>query len=68
MKKKNYKPPKAAAWLLERMVEYDMQYSAMGDFEEQFYTTVENRNIVTAHFIYWLQVAAVLPAFFKNII
>ncbi len=55
--------PRFARWLLERIIDPDICYSALGDFDE-FYTRVyRKRGAVYARFWYWLQVIKSIPAF-----
>ena len=60
-------PPKIAFWILSRIVEKDLRYGAIGDFEEQFNFMVRQKNIWRARLFYWLQIAAVLPSFFTSL-
>jgi len=56
-------PPKAARWILERIVDEYTGYTAMGDFEEEFHYNAENRSLPAARLLYWCQIAVVLPVF-----
>jgi len=66
MKNKNNKSPKIASWILSKLVEKNLEYGAMGDFEEQFHIMIKQKKIWKARLFYWLQIAAVLPSFFSN--
>jgi len=68
MKKTEYRPPKIAAWFLEKIIDLRTGYSAMGDFEEQFNFSVKEKGLLYARFHYRMQVIILLPSFFINTI
>jgi putative ABC transport system permease protein len=77
MKEKNLNPPKTAAkkypprlavWILERLLDPNVRYSAMGDFEERFQSIANQNNPSRARFFYWIQICLVFPAFVKNLL
>lgn len=60
------RPPRLAQWLLSRLLDTDIRYGALGDFEEQFRFISEEQGRFHAGLYYWLQIAAVLPGFVRN--
>ncbi len=68
MKKKSYKPPRIAEWLLSRIVWKQIRYSAIGDFEEQFNAICRTESVLKAHVWYWWQVMISLPSFVNDTI
>ena len=66
MKKTEYKPPKIAAWILERIVDPETGYTAMGDFEEQFYHNAKRKNLLFAQTLYWIQIVVLVPSFMSG--
>ncbi len=60
------RPPKIAHWLLERFVNKDIRYSALGDFEEIYATLAEYEGTFLAKFWYWKQVVKSLPLFIAD--
>ena len=77
MEQKNLNPPKTATkkypskiavWILERLLDPNVRYSAMGDFEERFKTIANQHNLFRAKLFYWLQILLVFPAFIKNLL
>jgi len=66
MKKKSpqsYYPPKLARWLLERIISKDIRDGALGDFDEIYALTANERNLLQARLWYWTQVAKSFPSF-----
>jgi putative ABC transport system permease protein len=63
---KSPKPPRIAQWILEKIINSDIRYGAMGDLEEQFFFMYQEVSPLKAHIGYWLQIPAALPGFFKN--
>ncbi len=63
---KSPKPPRIARWIIERIIDGDIRYGAMGDLEEQFLSMYRKRGLLRARMGYWLQIPAALPAFLKN--
>lgn len=66
MSRKNCHPPRPAEWLLGRMAKKGEEFSAKGDFEEEFAAIAEERGSFLAAAWYWLQVMIYLPSFFKT--
>ncbi len=60
------RPPKMAHWLLERFVNKDIRYSALGDFEEIYATLAEYEGTFLARMWYWKQVVKSLPLFIAD--
>ncbi len=58
-------PPKPAVWILERLLDPNVRYSAMGDFEERFQTIANQHNLFRAKLFYWIQIFLV---FTKNLL
>jgi putative ABC transport system permease protein len=61
-------PPKIAAQILERLLDPNVRYSAMGDFEERFQTIARGSGLFIARLFYWLQIFLIFPFFVKNLI
>jgi putative ABC transport system permease protein len=59
--------PELATWILERLLDPNVRYSAMGDFEERFQTIANQHNPFRAKLFYWVQIFLVFPSFFKNL-
>ena len=66
MNKKTIKPPRIAVRILEFMIQKDIRYGAMGDFEEQFYWMRKEHGLFKARLLYWKQVCGTLPYFIQN--
>lgn len=66
MNENKKKPPRFAARILETIIQMDIRYGAMGDFEEQFYSHVKKYGPFLARLLYWKQIGAALPYFIKN--
>lgn len=66
VKKNN--PPKLAVWILERLLDSNVRYSAMGDFEERFQTIANQRSLLRARFFFCFQILLIFPAFIKNLL
>jgi putative ABC transport system permease protein len=65
MRKKSpsHRPPMMAQWLLERFVDRNIRYSALGDFEEIYARIAEYEGHLPARIWYWKQVAKSFPPF-----
>jgi len=63
----NKYPSKAAIWILERLLDPNVRYSAMGDFEERFQTIANQHSPFRAKLFYWIQIFLVFPAFIKSL-
>jgi putative ABC transport system permease protein len=61
-------PPKMATQILERLLDPNVRYSAMGDFEERFQTIARESSLFIARLFYWLQIFLIFPFFIKNLI
>lgn len=57
------RPPKLPSWLLNRFVNIDVRYHAMGDFEEIFYDIAETEGPTAANRWYWNQFFHSFPSF-----
>ena len=66
MNRQKITPPRIATRILEFIIQKDIQYGAMGDFEEQFYGKAQEHGLFRAHLYYWRQIGGVLPYFIKN--
>lgn len=62
----SYMPPKLARWLLQRIINIDIRYSALGDFEEIYFSIAEDEGVLKARIWYWTQVMKSLPSFFAD--
>ena len=63
MKRNHYNPPKLAEWLLSRIIDRNIRYTAMGDFAEQFYQIADFEGIWRARWWYYLQLVRSIPSF-----
>ncbi|MGD9347682.1 MAG: ABC transporter permease, partial [Candidatus Aminicenantes bacterium] len=59
-------PPHIAVSILERLLDPNVRYSAMGDFEERFQSIANERSYFIAKLFYWVQIILVFPTFIKN--
>jgi putative ABC transport system permease protein len=66
MKGKNVRPPRLAEWLLGRIAKTGEEFSAKGDFEEEFSGIFEEGGRFHAVVWYIIQVMIYLPSFFKT--
>jgi len=60
------KPPRLAAWILDRLLPDSEWHTPLGDFEEFFCLLVEKKGIHKARLWYWGQILKLLPAKFIN--
>ncbi|MBN1224944.1 MAG: ABC transporter permease [Candidatus Aminicenantes bacterium] len=60
-------PSPLAAWVLGKMIDPNVFYSALGDFEERFYSRARDYGLFRAHLYYWFQLFLCIPSFFKNL-
>lgn len=60
------KPPRPAEWLLDRMAKAGEEFSAKGDFQEEFSTILEDRGRLRAGAWYVFQVLIYLPSYLKT--
>jgi len=63
MKTSRKNPPKIASWILERLVDETVRYSAMGDFEERFDRNYSQRGFIAAWILCWSQIMVTIPTF-----
>ncbi len=63
MKNQVHAPPKVASRLLARIIQADIRYAVLGDFEEQFSEMVGERGLSAARLWYWSEVLKSLPSF-----
>lgn len=66
MTEKKYRPPRLAEWLLGRMAKTGEEFSAKGDFEEEFADIAEESGRFRATAWYIIQILIYLPSFFKT--
>ena len=59
-------PPRAAAWLLNRLLPDGAWQTPLGDFEEYFHVVARERGVATAHVWYWGQVLGLIPRRIAN--
>ncbi len=64
----NPSPPAIASRILERILDFNIRYSALGDFEEQFNCIVKERGLFKAQVFYWTRILILFPAFIRNFI
>jgi putative ABC transport system permease protein len=67
MAQKDIHPPKVAVRIIERLLDPNVRYSAMGDFEERFRAVAQSGSLFRARIFYWFQIFLVLPFFIKNL-
>jgi putative ABC transport system permease protein len=65
--KKN-SPPPLASWILEHMLDTNVRYAALGDFEERYFLIAEWKGVLRAYLFYWSQIFVLLPSFSKHVI
>ena len=58
--------PRIARLILERLIDNDLRFGALGDLEEQYAWLKKQKGPLYAALHYWLQIAAALPAFLRN--
>ncbi len=61
-------PPKIASWILERMLDPRVRYSALGDFEQKFNAIANQKGVFKARIFYWMQIFLLFPSFIRNLI
>ena len=61
-KHKKMRLPRFGQWLLKRMVDKDIQYSALGDFDE-IYLDMAKTSPIRAIVWYWAQILKSIPSF-----
>ena len=55
MKQSSHTPPKLAQKLLKRVIREDFAEEILGDLEQDFYQTLQNKNVAKARRHYWYQ-------------
>ena len=70
MKESNskFRPPRFGQWILERIASSDIQYSALGDFEEIYSSVAKKKGLSQARKWYWTQVIRSIPPFLVDIV
>ena len=63
-----HRPPRLAAWLLEKMVAPPIRTALLGDFEEYYRTLAQRSGAFAAYRWYWLQILRSAPAFTLDLI
>ncbi|MCP4727600.1 MAG: FtsX-like permease family protein [bacterium] len=63
--RKNKIIPSGACWFLRKVVNGDIKYSAMGDFEEEYSHRLKQKGKLSARFWLWKQIMRSLPSFFN---
>ncbi len=66
MRKKH--PPSLAVWILEHMLDFNVRYAALGDFEERYLAIMDQKGKFRARLFFWIQILILLPPFLKNLI
>jgi len=61
-------PPLFASWILRHMLDINVRYAAMGDFEERYFLIAEQKGLFRARLFYWRQILVLFPSFLKNLI
>ena len=60
-------PPKIAHWILKRTISRDIQYGALGDFEEIYEQTVLEKGELQAKLWFWMETLKSLPPFIRDL-
>ncbi|MBN2246205.1 MAG: ABC transporter permease [Candidatus Aminicenantes bacterium] len=60
--RRKLKPPRLAAWILDRILPDGKWQTPLGDFEEYFYLFAGKKGIHKARLWYWSQILRLLPA------
>lgn len=60
------KPPRLAEWILNRILDENISYSASGDIEEAFYTIQARCGRIKSSLWYWFQIIIFTPKFLQN--
>lgn len=67
-KSKNIQPPRLGNWLFCKILLEEEINEKLGDFEEVFKFTAEQKGVFKARLWYWLQIFKTIPACVENII
>jgi putative ABC transport system permease protein len=62
------KPPRLAAWLMQKTANRDERPAILGDLDEEFHEKNKEKGAVRAYLWYWALAAASLPSFFRYIL
>ena len=65
---KKHFPPRSATWILEHMLDANVRYAALGDFEERYFYLAHKNGLLRARLFYWSQIFVLLPSFLKHLI
>ncbi len=68
MSTKDIRPPFLASKILEKIIDSEILYGAMGDVEEQYRYNIRTHGVFLARITYWLQIAGAFPGYLKMII
>ena len=60
------KPPRFAEWILNRILDENISYSASGDIEEAFYAVQARCGRIKSSLWYWFQIMIFAPKFLQN--
>jgi putative ABC transport system permease protein len=63
---RNRKMPKFGTWLLRRFLNWEVKYSALGDFEEIFFDITQERGVFRARLWFWIQILKSIPSFISE--
>ncbi len=66
MFKDKRKLPTLPSWFLRKVINGDIKYSAIGDFEEGYRQIFEQRGRITAYFWLWKELVRSTPPFFND--
>jgi len=66
MSQKKLTPPRFAGWILNRIAQYEDNFSLLGDFDEEFYTIARKYGKKQAWVWYWLHFLRSMPVFIKD--
>ncbi len=62
------KPPRLAAWMMQKTANRDERSAILGDLAEEFHDKKEEKGAARARLWYWTLTAASLPSFFRHIL
>ena len=64
MKVKRHKhSPRLAQKIIGFLIDEEIRYTALGDYEEEFHRFRQHRGLGAANLIYWMKIAGLLPVF-----
>ncbi|MDA1028113.1 MAG: ABC transporter permease [Bacteroidetes bacterium] len=61
------RPPRLAAWFLDKFVDSSVAYAVLGDFEEIFRHKATSKGLLVAKIWYWFEVAKSFPPFLVDL-